>query len=100
MPEWVSLGLVFGGHTPPIDVPSNPAPRAPSVWSPSADEDEKEKALMRAAGYLPRIPFPGRSMPWDSTCATCHEHRRPTLQQVETGTRCHHHGRRRYGPRP
>ncbi len=90
--QWISLGLAFGGHTPPIEVPSNPAPRAPFAGSASAGEDGEERAFMRAAGYMPFVPFPGRSMPWESTCATCGEYRQPTFEQVETGTRCDHAG--------
>lgn len=50
---------------------------------------------MRAAGYEPKVPYPGaRSTPWPGTCITCGAPRRLTLQDVERGIKCRHIRRR------
>lgn len=89
--RWVSLGLIFGGHTPNyIDAQSKEStlPRAPA---PIKDEEHEYEELMREAGYEPDVPYPGaRSMPWPSTCIECGASRRPTVQDVERGVKCKH----------
>lgn len=94
--RWVSLGLVFGGHTPVYSIPQ-PAVRSPRAPAPPTSEfdDEGAEELMREARYMPKVPYPGaRSMPWDSECMDCGARRRPSLQDVERGVRCKHVMRR------
>lgn len=94
--RWVSLGLVFGGHTPVYSIPQ-PAVRSPRTPEPPVSEpdDEDAEKLMREARYRPSAPYPGaRSMPWDSECMDCGARRRPSLQDIERGVRCKHVRRR------
>lgn len=97
--QWINLGLLLGGHTPshetpppvsePRQVPASPAPAPPT------NEEREAKETMRAAGYMPKVGYPGsRSTPWPSACATCGAPRRPSLQDVERGIRCKHVRRR------
>ncbi|QCX77837.1 hypothetical protein C9F11_21025 [Streptomyces sp. YIM 121038] len=94
--RWVSLGLVFGGHSPVFEVPPSASepPRAPVSPVYEVDAEDAEK-LMREARYNPKVPYPGaRSMPWDSECIDCGARRRPSLQDIERGVRCKHIRRR------
>lgn len=54
--RWVSLGLLFGGHTPSYKAP--PAGSAPRRTPAPVSADEHETELMRAAGYEPEVPLP------------------------------------------
>lgn len=94
--RWVSLGLVFGGHTPVYSIPQPAVGPARAPVPPAVEQDaEGAEELMREARYLPRVPYPGaRSMPWDSECMDCGAPRRPSLQDVERGIRCKHYRRR------
>ncbi|MEU6290265.1 hypothetical protein [Streptomyces sp. NPDC046988] len=84
-----------------------PTPYAPSgrldppePTSPSTVEELEREETMRAAGYKPKVRYPGaRSMPWPSECIDCGAPRKPTLQDVERGVRCQH-VRRRGSPPP
>lgn len=91
--QWVSLGLLFGGHPQSFELPP-PVSGPPPTTQVTADEREARE-VMRAAGYEPKGPYPGaRSMPWDSECMDCGARRRPSLQDVERGVRCKHIRRR------
>ncbi|GHF33454.1 hypothetical protein GCM10010218_13190 [Streptomyces mashuensis] len=97
--RWVSLGVLFGGHTsyatpPPVFAPWQ-APAPPPTPSPQTAEQGPAEETMLAAGYKPKVPFPGaRSRPWPSECITCGASRKPSLQDVERGMRCKHIRRR------
>lgn len=99
--RWISLGLLFGGPTPSCEVLSptsavSSRPVLPAPPAPLATEEREGEEAMRAAGYEPKVRFPGaRSMPWPSECTTCGAPRKPSLQDVERGVRCQHvRGRR------
>lgn len=99
--RWISLGLLFGGHTVhPEVMPSTPAESGPpDTPAPYTTEEREDEETMRAAGYEPKVRFPGaRSMPWPSECITCGEPRKPSLQDVERGMRCQHVWGRRSAP--
>lgn len=88
--RWVSLGLIFGGHTPSyVERATEPLPpRAPARIA--AQESEYED-LMYDAGYEPEVPYPGaRSMPWPSKCMVCGASRKPSIQDIERGVKCKH----------
>ncbi|MFD7615546.1 hypothetical protein [Streptomyces sp. NPDC059802] len=94
--RWISLGMLFGGPTPPsadvlpLSAPGS-RPELPTAPAPYTDEELAGEEVMRAAGYEPKVRFPGaRSMPWPSECITCGAPRRPSLQDVERGMRCQH----------
>ncbi|WP_328973443.1 hypothetical protein [Streptomyces sp. NBC_00239] len=94
--RWISLGLLFGGPTPPSESVLPIATRdshteLPPPPAPYTDEEREGEKTMRAAGYEPKARFPGaRSMPWPSECITCGAPRRPSLQDVERGMKCQH----------
>ncbi|MFI6528204.1 hypothetical protein [Streptomyces uncialis] len=94
--RWISLGLLFGGHTPPTEAmpltfPASSPPVPPEAPAPYTTEELEDEETMRAAGYAPKVRFPGaRSMPWPSECIACGQPRRPSLQDVERGMRCQH----------
>lgn len=92
--RWVSLGLIFGGHTPSYVAEPTELPLPPSAARIDAAEYEYEheyEELMRDAGYEPEVPYPGaRSMPWPSKCIDCGASRRPSIQDVERGVQCKH----------
>lgn len=49
-------------------------------------------AELRAAGYEPEGPYPGKTKsPWKARCTTCGNPRTTTLNQVRSGERCKHH---------
>ncbi|WP_159037278.1 hypothetical protein [Streptomyces specialis] len=57
---------------------------------PRVTPDQAAREL-RAAGYEPLTPYPGRvSLPWLSRCTTCGRTRRTSLSTVRQGTRCAH----------
>jgi hypothetical protein len=87
--QWVSLGLLFGGHPQGFELPP-PVSGPPPTTQVTADEREAME-VMRAAGYEPKGPYPGaRSMPWPSECTDCGASRKPSLQDIERGVRCKH----------
>ncbi|MFC8438149.1 hypothetical protein ACFUJT_08115 [Streptomyces griseoincarnatus] len=101
--RWVSLGLLIGGFSPSHEALS-PSSAVGSQTIPPMDsapltaEEQEHEETMRAAGYEPKIRFPGaRSMPWPSECSTCGAPRKPSLQDVERGIRCQHVWGRRSG---
>lgn len=52
---------------------------------------EQAQAEMRAAGYEPQAPYPGRGdIAWPSLCAQCGQPRRPKLNDIRNGVRCKH----------
>lgn len=102
--RWISLGLIFGGPTPPsatVPPPSAPSrrPDPPEPPAPDTAEEHEREETMRAAGYKPKVRYPGaRSMPWPSECIDCGASRKPSLQDVERGVRCQHVRRRGSAP--
>lgn len=75
--QWISLGMLFGGHTstyeeqsPPLR--ARPAPSPPPLAAPLAAEEYTMAETMRAGRYEPKVRAPSaRSMPWPSVCITC-----------------------------
>lgn len=52
---------------------------------------EQAEADLRAAGYEPLEPFPGRfRSPWRSRCVECRAERRPSIDSIRQGKRCKH----------
>ncbi|GAQ58046.1 hypothetical protein a10_07930 [Streptomyces acidiscabies] len=98
MGRWVSLGQAFGGFSESLVLEPQPKPGTEPVPRRAVEEEPKEARAaadtMRAAGYEPEEPYPGRrSSPWRVRCTTCKKPRRPTLHQVACGLRCKHGGR-------
>ncbi|MFJ1838017.1 hypothetical protein ACIOJ9_29620 [Streptomyces sp. NPDC088175] len=104
--RWVSLGMLFGGHTEYDGTPSPNSdllhrPIATPEPAPLTAEQRAAAETMRAAGYEPQVRYSGyRTAPVPSTCITCGAYRRPTLQDVERGVRCKHRSTRRSASTP
>ncbi|GHB88522.1 hypothetical protein GCM10010306_099460 [Streptomyces umbrinus] len=57
---------------------------------PQTTTAQAEKEL-RAAGYEPLIPYPGRVLdPWPARCTTCAYEHKLTLNRIRAGRRCPH----------
>lgn len=93
--QWISLGMLIGGR-PSYEkaFPDTPRVRPPAGPEPATANDSGDDwDIMHAAGYSPNGPHPGsRSLPWDSTCETCGQPRRPTIEEAERGVKCTHKG--------
>jgi len=51
------------------------------------DPAEAEE-IMRCAGLLPLVPYPGANVPWLCRCAQCNREVRPVLGSVRAGSGC------------
>ncbi|WP_372407428.1 hypothetical protein [Streptomyces luteireticuli] len=90
--NWISLGLLLGGHSERPTLPPAPGPEPQKPLAP-ADRATDEYKLMRDAGYQPTEPYPGKpGLPWPCICTHCRKPRRPKLRDVENGQRCKHNG--------
>lgn len=88
--HWISLGLLFGGHThetPWPFVAPLPAELPPSYdLAGQADSAEWE---MKQAGFEPEEDYPGRATRrWAVRCVTCGASMRVSLESVRNGVRC------------
>lgn len=89
--RWISLGLLFGGHScdipSPVGDPQSGKGLAPE-WDPAAQLDE---ALWeaRGAGFDPDEDYPGApDRPWRLVCRGCGTSLRASLTSLRGGTRC------------
>lgn len=51
---------------------------------------EDAEALMRAAGFIPLMDYPGAGKPWLCRCAKCNRNSSPTYSNVRGGSGCRH----------
>lgn len=91
--QWISLGILFGGHS--YEVHSSPltGPVPGEELPPSRDsvaQAESAEWEMRQAGYDLDEDYPGSpSIRWSVTCSACSAPRKVSLQSVRRGARCH-----------
>ncbi|WNE95563.1 hypothetical protein PS467_09565 [Streptomyces luomodiensis] len=89
--RWISLGLLFGGHSCHIPGPLSafrPGQETPLNWDPAAQLDS---ALweVRQAGFDPDEDYPGTTdRPWRLVCIGCGTPRRLSLTAIRGGRRC------------
>jgi len=60
------------------------------------DPAEAER-VMRAAGLIPQIPYPGADKPWPCHCPVCGGNPSPTLSSIRAGCGCEYCGRIKSG---
>ncbi|WP_419994445.1 hypothetical protein [Streptomyces boninensis] len=50
--------------------------------------EAEARAVMRASGLNPQVPYPGAGKPWECLCIRCGETVSPTLSNVKAGKGC------------
>ncbi|MEV8062694.1 hypothetical protein AB0P37_41355 [Streptomyces antimycoticus] len=89
--RWISLGLLFGGHSCTVPGPLGalrPGKELAPQWDPAAQLDE---ALWEArrAGFDPEEDYPGApDQSWRLVCRGCGAPLRVSLTSVRGSTRC------------